>query len=198
MACFLIGLILSALSLFVGLFNIHIPGFESLHHMHPHGFHLHLHLDSLPQGNLPGISPFNFSTLMAFLAWFGGAGYLLTIWGKLGVFVVGGISMVAGATGGMIVFLFLAKVLMRGDGTLFVADYHMEGLLVAATEQGRSFFRNKAFAALAAPAVKTVPRYPRVRRSSSRVMTRASLTSASGTRWRRKPASPRPDGREFE
>jgi hypothetical protein len=37
--------------------------------------------------------------------------------------------MVAGATGGMIVFLFLAKVLMRGDGTLFVADYHMEGLL---------------------------------------------------------------------
>ena len=127
MACFLFGLILSALSLFVGLFNIHIPGFESLHHMHPHGFHFHL--DALPHDNLPGISPFNFSTLMAFLAWFGGAGYLLTVWGKLGVVVVGGLSMVAGVTGGMIVFLFLAKVLMRHDGTLYMADYHMEGLL---------------------------------------------------------------------
>ena len=129
MACFLFGLILSALSLFVGLFNIHIPGFESLHHIHPHTFHLHLHLDQLPQGNLPGISPFNFSTMMAFLAWFGGAGYLLTVWGKLGVLAIGGLSIVAGATGGMIVFLFLAKVLMRSDGTLFVADYHVEGLL---------------------------------------------------------------------
>lgn len=129
MACFLIGLILSGLSLFVGLFNIHIPGFESLHHMHPHAFHLHLHMDSLPHGNLPGISPFNFSTLMAFLAWFGGAGYLLTIWGKLGALIVGSLSVAAGATGGMIVFLFLAKVLMRDDGTLYVADYHMEGLL---------------------------------------------------------------------
>lgn len=129
MACFLFGLILSALSLFVGFFDIHIPGFESLHHLHPHGLQLHLDSFQLPHGDVPGISPFNFSTLMAFLAWFGGAGYLLTIWGKLGVVVVGGLSIVAGATGGMIVFLFLAKVLMRNDGTLFIADYHMEGLL---------------------------------------------------------------------
>ena len=129
LACFLIGLILSVLSFVVGLLNVHIPGFESLHHMHPHGLHLHLEHIQLPHGEIPGISPFNFSSLMAFLAWFGGAGYLLTVWGKLGLVAVGALSVGAGLTGGMIVFLFLAKVLMRNDATLFVSDYHMEGVL---------------------------------------------------------------------
>ena len=129
LACFLFGLILSVLSFCVGLLDLHIPGFESLHHMHPHGLHLHWDALNLPHAEVPGISPFNFSSLMAFLAWFGGAGYLLTVWGKLGLFAVGILSVGAGLTGGMIVFLFLAKVLMRNDATLYVADYHMEGLL---------------------------------------------------------------------
>jgi membrane protein implicated in regulation of membrane protease activity len=129
LVCFLIGLILSVLSFFVGLLNLHIPGFESLHHMHPHAFHLHWDALQLPHGELAGISPFNFSSLMAFLAWFGGAGYLLTVWGKLGLLAIGALSVGAGLTGAMIVFLFLAKVLMRNDATLYSADYHMEGLL---------------------------------------------------------------------
>lgn len=129
LACFLFGLILSGLSLIVGVFDIHIPGFEALHHLHPHSFHLHWDAIQLPHGEIPGISPFNFSTLMAFLAWFGGAGYLLTVWGKLGAMVVGALAVGAGLAGGMIVFLFLAKVLMKNDSTLYVSDYHMEGLL---------------------------------------------------------------------
>lgn len=124
LACFLIGLILSVLSFFFGVLNLHIPGFEALHHMHPHALHVHM-----PHGNVAGVSPFNFSTLMAFLAWFGGAGYLLTAWGKLGLVAVGALAVGAGFTGAMIVFLFLAKVLMRSDGILHIADYHMEGLL---------------------------------------------------------------------
>ena len=126
MACFLFGLVVSVLSLFVGVFHIHLPGLESLHHLHAHG--LHLHLDGF-HTDTGGISPFNLSTIMAFLAWFGGAGYLLTIWGHVGLIGVLGLAVLFGLTGGAIVFLFLAKVLMRSDGTLYVADYQMEGLL---------------------------------------------------------------------
>jgi hypothetical protein len=130
MACFLFGLLLSVLSLLVGLFNLHIPGFDSLHHLHLHHFHLHLDHAHLPSGDVTaGISPFNFSTAMAFLAWFGGAGYLLTIWGHVGLLAVMGLSTLFGVTGGAIVFMFLAKVLMKNDSTLYIADYHMEGLL---------------------------------------------------------------------
>lgn len=127
MACFLFGLIVSVLSLFVGVFHIHLPGFDSLHHLHGHGFHLHF--DTAHAGAGDGISPFNLSTIMAFLAWFGGAGYLLTVWGHVGLVAVLGLASLCGITGGAIVFLFLAKVLMRNDGTLYVSDYHMEGLL---------------------------------------------------------------------
>ena len=125
LACFLIGLILSVLSFCVGVLNLHIPGLESLHHMHPHDLHLHVHAHA----GANGVSPFNFSSLMAFLAWFGGAGYLLTVWGKLGLLAIGALSVGAGFMGAMIVFLFLAKVLMRNEGTLYAADYHMEGVL---------------------------------------------------------------------
>src|SRR3954451_5998481 len=77
MSCFLFGLILSGLSLLVGLFNLDIPGLGFLHHMHLHGFHLHLdhghvHLPHAESAGGPAVSPFNFSTAMAFLAWFGG------------------------------------------------------------------------------------------------------------------------------
>lgn len=126
LACFLIGLILSVLSFFVGVLNLHFPGFNSLHHMHGHAMHVHIHA---PHAHSTGVSPFNFSSLMAFLAWFGGAGYLLTVWGKLGLLAVGALAVGAGLTGAMIVFLFLAKVLMRSDGILQMADYHMEGVL---------------------------------------------------------------------
>ena len=130
--CFLVGFILSLLSFVVGVWHIHLPG---LHHVHLHthwGHGPHLHL---PEGNggdgVVGVhvSPFNFSTAMAFLAWFGGAGYLLTVWGKVGTLAVLAFAALAGATGGAIVFVFLAKVLMHTDSTLYESDYRMDGLL---------------------------------------------------------------------
>jgi hypothetical protein len=114
MFCFLVGFILSLLSLVAGVWNIHIPLFH------------HLHLDT-HFGHAPG--GFSFSSMMAFLAWFGGAGYLLTVWGKVGAVVVVGFAAMAGVTGAAIVFAFLAKVLMRTDSTLYDSDYRMDGLL---------------------------------------------------------------------
>jgi len=129
--CFLFGLILSVLSLLVGAFHLHLPGLDHLH-LDDMGLHLdHGGLDIGHADAAAGLhaSPFHFSTIMAFLAWFGGAGYLLTVWGKVGFLAVVALAIGSGLTGGMIVFLFLAKVLMRTDSTLYLSDYHMEGLL---------------------------------------------------------------------
>ena len=61
---------------------------------------------------------FNFGTVAAFLAWFGGTGYLLaqfsTFWFLLG-FVI---ACASGLGGAAIVFFFLAKVLIRHDEEL--------------------------------------------------------------------------------
>lgn len=140
--CFLVGFILSLLSLLIGVFNIHIPGLHDVnlfHHGHiPHGMphvghahgpDIHIHTGHASGNGAEGISPFNFSTAMAFLAWFGGAGYLLTTWNRIGIFIVLAFSTMAGLTGSAIVFVFLAKVLMRTDSTLYDADYRKEGLL---------------------------------------------------------------------
>jgi hypothetical protein len=75
------------------------------------------------------VSPFNFVTLTAFLAWFGGTGYLLTRYSSLWFAVGLGIALVAGVIGGGIVFLFLSKVLTSEDEHMDPADYEMVGVL---------------------------------------------------------------------
>ena len=75
------------------------------------------------------ISPFNFITLTAFLAWFGGAGYLLTRYSSIW-FVSGlGLAVFTGLVGGGIVFLFLSRVLISQEEIMDPADYEMAGVL---------------------------------------------------------------------
>ena len=103
--CFVVGFSLSALSFLSGV--LHLPHF--LHFPH-HGGGLHLggghaggiHAGGVPQGGggtSYSISPLNFPTLLMFLVWFGGTGYLLTHYehgrGLLGLLV----SAVAGLAG---------------------------------------------------------------------------------------------------
>lgn len=76
-----------------------------------------------------GVSPFNFVSLMAFLAWFGGAGFLLTRYSGLWIGFGLLISVVIGLIGGGIVFLFLSRVLIRPDENMDPADYEMVGVL---------------------------------------------------------------------
>jgi|SRR5580692_652382 hypothetical protein len=75
------------------------------------------------------ISPFNFVTFTAFLAWFGGTGYLLTrfstVWVGLGLLF----SVLSGLAGGGIIFLFLSRVLMSDEENMDPADYEMVGVL---------------------------------------------------------------------
>jgi membrane protein implicated in regulation of membrane protease activity len=136
--CFAIGFCLSFFSFVFGsarMGRLHLP------HLHPHGGGAHLpsahgagtHAPSGATANQAsqnaGVSPFNFVTLTAFLAWFGGAGYLLTrysaVWVGFGLLV----SIASGLAGGGVVFLFLSKVLISDQEYMDPADYEMVGVL---------------------------------------------------------------------
>jgi len=125
--CFLVGFALSMISLLAGSIHLHLP------HLHflGHGFEFHGHGQGHGHGHAGEgeLSFFNFGTIAAFLAWFGGTGYLLARYSALAFFLALGISVMSGLGGALIVFLFLAKVLMRKDENLNPADYDMIGVL---------------------------------------------------------------------
>src|SRR5690349_2066634 len=114
--CFLIGFGLSALALVAGSTHLHLPHL----HLH-HGLHV-------PRGG-PSMPWFNFGTLSAFLAWFGGTGYLLERYSHFWVLAALGISILSGLAAGSVVFWFMAKVLMAHEAPLDPADYDMVGVL---------------------------------------------------------------------
>jgi membrane protein implicated in regulation of membrane protease activity len=95
----------------------------------PHaGAHTASQSGAAPSGR-SGVSPFNFVTLTAFLAWFGGTGYLLTRYSTLWVGMGLLLSVFSGLLGGGIIFLFLSKVLMSDEENMNAADYDMVGVL---------------------------------------------------------------------
>jgi membrane protein implicated in regulation of membrane protease activity len=112
LACFTFGFVLSLIGFLAGSAHLHFH----LGHGHVHTGH-------------GGVSKFNFGTVAAFLTWFGGAGYILSSWGRIGVaFVLIG-AVVIGLVGAVIIFVFAAKVLAPGDIALDPADYRMVGAL---------------------------------------------------------------------
>jgi hypothetical protein len=116
--CFIIGFGLSLISAFGGF--VHMP---HGHHGHVHIGHAHGH------GTGADISPFNFSTISAFLAWFGGVGYLLTKFSGIWLWLAFVLAIAGGFIGASLVFLFLVKVLLVHDQPLNAADYDMVGVL---------------------------------------------------------------------
>jgi membrane protein implicated in regulation of membrane protease activity len=80
-------------------------------------------------GHSGDVSIFNFVTLTAFLAWFGGTGYLLTRYSGLWVGFGLLLSIMSGLAGGGAVFLFLTKVLISHQESMDPADYEMTGVL---------------------------------------------------------------------
>ncbi len=118
--CFIVGFALSLLSVMGGF--LHMP---HMHHGHVHIGHGHGHAHA----GSGQVSPINFSTLTAFLAWFGGIGYLLTKFSGLWLGLAFLFAVAGGLVGGSIVFLFLVKVLLAHDKALDAADYDMIGVL---------------------------------------------------------------------
>jgi membrane protein implicated in regulation of membrane protease activity len=120
LACFLVGFVLSLLSV-LGTFHVHLP-FLHFHGMpHVHGGHIH-------GGSHSGASYINFGTLAAFLAWFGGTGYLLTEYSAVWFFTALVFSVAIGVMGAALVFWMVAK-LMAHEHPLDPEDYRMIGVL---------------------------------------------------------------------
>jgi membrane protein implicated in regulation of membrane protease activity len=119
LVCFLVGFGLSLLTLLAGSVHLHLP------HLHFHqGTHLgHAH------GGGQSVSWFNFGTLAAFLAWFGGTGYLLEHYYGVWFVAALAIATLSGLGGAAVVFWFLAKVLMSREEALDPADFDMVGML---------------------------------------------------------------------
>ena len=119
--CFLVGFGLSLLALLAGSVHLHLPGVHLHHGIHiPHAHGAHIHTD------LPW---FNFGTIAAFLAWFGGTGYLLQHYYGVWFVVTLGVAILSGIGAAALVFWFLAKVLMSREASLDPADYDMVGVL---------------------------------------------------------------------
>ena len=110
--CFIVGFSLSVLSFLAGAVHIHLP------------FNLHLLFhgadDAGAEGSHGGthISWFNASSAMAFLAWFGGTGYLLTRHSHLLAVISLLLATVAGLAAGWIVFRFMVKLMNSTDAPM--------------------------------------------------------------------------------
>ena len=126
LGCFVVGFLLSALSFALSAIALH------LHAQVPFVHHLHLpharvgHIGHADHG---GVSPINFATMMAFLAWFGGTGYLLT--SRFRWLAIPALTMatLVGGIGAFVVFWVMAHVLWSPDENMQSADYQMVGVL---------------------------------------------------------------------
>jgi len=115
--CFMVGFVFSTLSFLTGTLHWHIPAKFHLH-MGKGGFHSH------------GLGTFlNSFTLMAFLTWFGGMGYLLTRYSTIWMGFALALATLAGLTGASLVFWFFAQVLLKHDVGIDAAEYDMIGVL---------------------------------------------------------------------
>ncbi len=121
LVCFLVGFGLSALALLAGSVHLHWP------HVHlPHGAHVPHGAQGFKGGQMPW---FNFGTIAAFLAWFGGTGYLLERYYSVWFVAALALATLSGLAAASVVFWFLAKVLVAHEAPLDPADYDMTGVL---------------------------------------------------------------------
>ncbi|MGH9433890.1 MAG: hypothetical protein ACRD3T_20360 [Terriglobia bacterium] len=150
--CFVVGFALSVMSFLSGAGKLHSASRLHLprglfHHGGPlqhagfgHAGMGHGGGGTISGGHAPGVggkvqgrgshaSFFDFTTMMAFLSWFGGTGYLLTRYTSLWAALALGIASVSGLVGAGLVFLFLVKVLLAHEAVLDPADYDVVGAL---------------------------------------------------------------------
>lgn len=134
LGCFSFGLIFTVATFLLGAFG-------SGHHLHLPGLSLDFGGDTGPggahgqgaHGHGAHISPFNVSTLSAFLAWFGGAGYLLTRYSSFTSVVILAVAAVMGIVGGGIIFVTLAKFIFPRLTELRPEDYQVDGTVARVT-----------------------------------------------------------------
>ena len=128
LVCFGMGLVMSVLAFCGGAGHLHLG---HLHLGHVRVGHVrvgHMAAKSL-HPHATSFSPFNGFSAMAFLCWFGGAGYLLTHYHLFALPVILLLAVLAGIAGGAIIFTVLAKILLPHERLLLPEDTEMRGVL---------------------------------------------------------------------
>jgi hypothetical protein len=130
--CFLVGLMLSAVSLLGGMghigWHVHLPHAPHLPTHIPHGGAGH----GMARGSMQGgatVPWWNAFSIMVFLCWFGAGGYLLTRHGSFVAAVVLLMAVICGVAGGAIVFLFLTRVLLPHERELTADETAVVGVV---------------------------------------------------------------------
>ena len=133
LGCFILGIVLSALSLFTGGGHIHGGHFHFGGHTHFHAAHgaaKGVHADASSS-----VSPLNGFTVTAFLCWFGGIGYLLRTHSAMYAPVVLLIATLSGIAGAVLIFWFLAFVLLPREHALTSEETEITGVVGRLTSQ---------------------------------------------------------------
>jgi hypothetical protein len=120
LVCLIVGLALSALSLVMGSLHLHLPGHWHFHFGHTHAAHGR-------GGGSHDFSVANVSSLMMFLAWFGGMGVILRAGLHASPFFAFLGALPFGFFGGWVVVLFVRRVMLANDHTLRPDDYILTG-----------------------------------------------------------------------
>ncbi len=127
--CFIVGFSLSLLSFLAGAIHIHLP-FKLHFPFHGSG---HGAGAAGRGGGGSHVSWFNASSAMAFLAWFGGVGYILATRSALEAVIALAIAIAAGLIAASIVFKFMVKLMNAESSHLKDEDYRYEGLVATVT-----------------------------------------------------------------
>src|SRR5271156_5014666 len=124
--CFILGLVLSILSVAGGLTHLHIGHFHGSHVAHTH-----------THGGTHGLSSVNGFTITAFLCWFGAAGYLLYRYSRLINLTILLLSIVSGIAGAMLLWTILFKLLLPRERILTEEETEMPGVIAQVTDSIR-------------------------------------------------------------
>ncbi len=132
---FLIGFLLSGVSFLfhaVHTGGADVPGGGTDWHGDLHGPNGADHMGDASDG----VSLLNFSSITMFLTWFGGVGFGLRMYGGLGLFPVILLSVLGGILGAYIVYLFLTKILLKGQtNPLRSSDFYLPGTIARVSSQ---------------------------------------------------------------
>ena len=134
--CFLVGLMLSVVSLLGGMghigWHLHVPHAPHLPTHIPHGVPHAGAVQGMARGGAQGgvaVPWWNAFSIMVFLCWFGAGGYLLTRHGSFVASVVLLLAVICGVAGGAIVFLFLTRVLLPHERELTADETAVVGVV---------------------------------------------------------------------
>lgn len=137
--CFLFGLASTVVSFFLGGLDGGHGGDAggSFHGDVPGDVDVHADFDVHADGDAHAGSPaahshwpmVNFTTVSAFLAWFGGAGFLLTRYSSVWAWWGLSLATLSGLGGAATVFWFVTKLLVANDQSLDPSDFQMIGVL---------------------------------------------------------------------